>query len=95
MHFLKVFLVTLVTALALDGLWLGVVAKGIYQKEIGGLMGTTGWAAAILVYVFLLVGLLLFVVPKVGGDLKQALLWGAVICGLSAVVATYMDKVLR
>ena len=69
-------LLTLPVILALDALWLGVVAKAFYQKQIGALMGQTNTPAAALVYLLLVAGVVLFVLPH-AKTAPQALLWGA------------------
>jgi uncharacterized membrane protein len=55
--------------LAIDMLWLGVVMKNFYAQEIGGLMRRNAdglaprWGAALLVYLLIPAGLVLFVRP--------------------------------
>ncbi len=68
-----------------DYLWLGVIMKGFYQQELGALMrqGPQGFspriAPAILVYLLIPLGVLLFVGPRVDphGSLLTAAVWGA------------------
>lgn len=59
MKFLKQFLVTFVTFLLIDAVWLGLIAKDFYAKHLGFLMTDTPnlWAAVIfyVLYVFTLV----------------------------------------
>ena len=58
----KLFLAITVTLLILDLLWLGVVAKNFYSKELGEqLKSPPNWTGAILVYILLVVGIYLFV----------------------------------
>lgn len=53
----------LVSMLALDGVWLGVIAGKFYKNEFGLLMrGTPVWWAAGLFYVLYAVGMLVLVV---------------------------------
>ncbi|MCE9558745.1 MAG: DUF2177 family protein [Armatimonadetes bacterium] len=62
MHF-KLFGITLPIFLAIDLLWIGVVAKGFYAKQIGFLFKTNiNWAAAGLFYLIFIAGLVLFVI---------------------------------
>ena len=71
--------------LAMDLVWLGVVMKDFYVREIGDLMRRSGtglaprWGAALGVYVFIPAGLVLFVRPLLGesATLWHALGWGA------------------
>jgi uncharacterized membrane protein len=66
--------------LALDGLWLGLVAKDFYQQGLGHLMAASPrWLPALLFYLLYPLGLLFFaVLPQApGASLAQALLRGA------------------
>lgn len=71
--------------LALDFVWLGLLMSGFYDRELGDLARRQGesmaprWGAAILVYVLIPVGLVMFVRPHVGGDatIWSAIGWGA------------------
>ena len=83
MQTLKLFLAGLPVFLALDALWLCVVAKGFYRRELGPLARRVGeewapiWWATVPVYLAIVGGLALFVVPKSATPLA-ALGWGAV-----------------
>ncbi len=88
--YVKLYLLTLVAFLAIDGVWLGVVARNLYGKHLGYLMAPkTVWPAAILFYLLYVVGVLVFaVVPGLqAGSLGRAALLGALL-GLIAY-ATY------
>ena len=57
------YLICLGTFLAVDFLWLGVVARNFYRQEIGKLLAeSTNWAAAIVFYLLFVVGIVVFVV---------------------------------
>ena len=74
------YLVTLVVFFLIDMVWLGAVAKGLYRKHLGPLMGPkVVWPAAILFYLLFIVGLVVLVVRPalVRGEPLQALLLGA------------------
>jgi uncharacterized membrane protein len=62
----EVFLLYLITAViffAIDLLWLGVFAKGLYNRHLGHLLSeTVNWTAALLFYAIYIGGILLFVV---------------------------------
>lgn len=78
-------LVSTITMLILDGIWLGWIAKKLYMQEIGQLLRLSPkggmdplWLPAIIVYVALILGLLLFVIPKAQGSPLNALIFGAI-----------------
>jgi uncharacterized membrane protein len=63
---------------ALDFLWLGVLAKGLYRDGIGHLMAPMpNWGAAAAFYLLYPIGLLVFAVLPAGGDWLRTLLLGA------------------
>lgn len=63
MAFLKATLLTLVSLAVLDGLWIGVFAKGFYKSTIGYLFGATpNWTAIVLFYLIYAAGVTFFVV---------------------------------
>jgi uncharacterized membrane protein len=58
-----VHVLTLVTFLLLDAVWLGLVAREMYRREIGHLLAPkVRWGAAVAFYVLYIAGLLLLVV---------------------------------
>jgi uncharacterized membrane protein len=78
--FFKLYGITLPIFFALDMVWLGVVAKPFYSKNIGFLMrADVNWGAAILFYLLFIAGLVLFVItPAVEkGSWMRALGYGA------------------
>ncbi len=83
MLILKIFLAFLLTSLvffAIDLVWLGLIAKDFYAKNMGGLLSEkVKWPAALLFYCIYIAGTLLFVVyPAVGKDAwLQAMYMGA------------------
>jgi uncharacterized membrane protein len=68
--FVKLYCIAFPIFFAMDMLWLGVVAKTFYTKQIGFLMTPkVNWAAAILFYLLFLAGLVVFVIaPAVEKD---------------------------
>ena len=61
--FFKLYVVALVTFFVLDLVWLGVVARGFYQSQMGHLMkAAVNWPAAVAFYLVFLVGLVVLVV---------------------------------
>ena len=78
--FFKLYGVALITFFAMDLLWLGVVARGFYQTQMGHLMKpSVNWAAAVAFYLLFLVGLVVLVIwPAVEREsFAQAVLLGA------------------
>ena len=65
--------------LLLDLLWLGLIAQGFYQRQMGGLMAESfNILAAIVFYAIYLLGILIFAVSPAleSGGLLNALLTG-------------------
>jgi uncharacterized membrane protein len=88
-NYLKLYAATLSVFFALDLLWLGVVAKGFYQAQLGHLMRTdVQWAVALLFYLIYVVAIVvLCVVPAVERQsLGRAMAFGALF-GLAAYAA--------
>lgn len=83
MPFVKIILLyflTCVVFFAIDMLWLGVIARNLYRKVLGGFLSeTVNWTAALVFYLLFVVGILLFVVfPSLEKDSWQrALFYGA------------------
>jgi uncharacterized membrane protein len=78
--FLKLYVISFIVFFAIDLLWLGIIAKNLYQKQIGHLLKTdVNWIAAIIFYLVFIAGLVLFVLmPAVEkGNLWHAVLFGA------------------
>ena len=79
MDFIKRYLVALVVFFIIDMIWLGVVAKNLYQKELGYLLSDKpNWIAAIIFYLIFITGLVFFVInPAIDRDsLSYALFVG-------------------
>jgi uncharacterized membrane protein len=78
--FIKLYFIALPVFFAIDMVWLGLIAKGFYAKQIGHLMKTDiNWTAAILFYLLFIAGLVLFVIiPAVEkNSWVHSLLFGA------------------
>ena len=74
------YIITFVVFLMVDMLWLGVIAKNIYQKYLGGfLLDNVNWTAAIIFYFIFVVGISIFAIyPAVNKDsVFNAILMGA------------------
>lgn len=81
MTFLKLYVVSFVVFFAIDLIWLGIIAKNLYQKQVGHLLKTdVNWVAAIVFYLLFIAGLVYFVLlPNAGdGNVLKVLLTGAI-----------------
>lgn len=78
-YYLYAYLISVPVFFAIDMLWLGLVARGFYQTQIGFLLGPVHWPVAIVFYLVFLVGLLIFVIaPAVAAkSLSHAVVFGA------------------
>lgn len=82
MNILKVFIFTFISFLAIDLVWLGVLAKDIYQKHIGFLLAPKpNWVAAIVFYLLYVAGVLFFASYPAykTGLVKNAVIYGALL----------------
>jgi uncharacterized membrane protein len=90
MIFLKRYLVALVFFFTIDMVWLGLIAKKLYQTQIGHLLKENpNWTAAIVFYLLFILGVVVFVINPavVEGSLTSAL-WRGALFGL-ITYATY------
>jgi uncharacterized membrane protein len=74
------YLLTFAVFLIIDMLWLGVIAKNIYQKYLGGfLTDRVNWTAAFIFYFIYVVGISIFAIyPAVNkGSVFNVILMGA------------------
>ncbi len=79
-YYLKLYGLTVPVFFIIDLIWLGVVAKGFYQKNLKYILSpNVNWTAAIIFYLIYIVGILIFaVLPAVAKDsLRHAAVWGA------------------
>jgi len=84
------YLITLVVFFLIDMVWLGVVAKGFYRKQLGPLLNPkANWIPAVLFYLLFIVGLIVFAVKPalLNGRPWDALFLGALLGLIS--YATY------
>jgi len=74
------YLAALVVILLLDGLWLGFIAKNLYQTEMGLLMNESPrWGPALAFYLLYPVGLVFLVTAGGAPEIGTAALRGAVV----------------
>ena len=89
-YYVKLYLATFIAFLAVDAVWLALVARTFYRKYLGFLMAPNpNWLAAIVFYMLFVVGILvLAVLPGLeASSFRTTLLRGALF-GLVAY-ATY------
>lgn len=60
--FLTLYAMSVPVFFLIDMLWLGVIARGFYQAQLGHLLGPVNWPAAIIFYLLFLVGLTFFAI---------------------------------
>jgi uncharacterized membrane protein len=78
--YLKLYALIVPVFFIIDLVWLGVVAKGFYQKNLKYILSpNVNWTAAIIFYLIYIAGILIFaVLPALKIDsLSRAALWGA------------------
>jgi uncharacterized membrane protein len=75
-RYVVLYLATLVVLMALDFLFLGILAKGLFVARVGDMLGEVGAAPAILFYLVYVVGVLIFVSADARGP-HSTLLYGA------------------
>ena len=75
--FFRHYLLTLIPFVALDALWLGLVAPKFYRSQIGFIMAKNpNWIAAALFYLLYIAGMVIFVTWR-EGTLLEACMRGA------------------
>ncbi len=88
MKFLITYLVTVPVFFVIDMLWLGVIAKPIYNKYLGYIMAeNVKWGSAITFYLLFILGLVFFAINP---GLESGSLWKAVIYGALFGFFAYM-----
>jgi len=79
-YYVKLYGLTVPVFFIIDLIWLGVVAKGFYQKNLKYILSpNVNWTAAIIFYLIYIAGILIFaVLPALAKDsLRHAAVWGA------------------
>ena len=87
---LKLFLVSFITFLFLDAIWLGLIARGFYSKYLSlYLTDNVIWPSAFIFYIIFNIGLLIFVIlPSIEKNSYSTLLIYSILYGL-VTFATY------
>lgn len=90
MRYLKMYIIALIVFFIIDIIWLGFIGKNIYKEKLGFLMREkTNWMAAIIFYIFYIIGLVFFVInPAIE---KDSAIYAAVIGAFFGMItyATY------
>ncbi|HDQ44882.1 MAG TPA: DUF2177 family protein [bacterium] len=89
-YYVKLYVVTLIAFFAIDMVWLGLVARALYRRQLGFLLRPDpNWIAAIVFYLLFILGILLFVVlPGLQADSLSKTILLAALFGL-ITYATY------
>lgn len=80
---IKSIVIATVIFLCMDYIWLGYLGRDLYMSSIGELMKSDSneskihYIPAVLAYATLIMGLMVFVIPKAAGSATAALGWGA------------------
>lgn len=80
-HYAKLYIASLLVFLVIDGIWLGLIARGFYGRHLGYLLKPNpNWYAAFLFYLLFVAGIVLFVVAPASSheSWKKVLVYGAV-----------------
>jgi uncharacterized membrane protein len=90
LYYLKLYAIMFAAFLAIDMVWLGVLARSFYQKHLGYLFAPQiNWLAAFLFYFLFVAGVLFFVVePSLKEQSVLTALWRGAFFGL-ITYATY------
>ncbi len=89
-YYIKLYFATLAVFFAVDMLWLGIIARTFYKKQLGYLMAPdVNWYAALIFYFLFILGVLVFVVlPGIKENSLPATILKAALFGL-ITYATY------
>ena len=88
---MRMFFVSMIAFMILDGIWLGIVMKTFYRDQLAPIARMAGgslapnWTAAFFVYVALGVGITVFVMPRASDAFSAATngaLFGLVVYGV-------------
>jgi uncharacterized membrane protein len=90
MAYLKEYIIAVIIFFAIDMVWLGVIAKDLYAKELGHLLtNNVNWIAAIIFYLLFVVGVVFFVIhPAIEKNSLSYAIFGGILFGV-ITYATY------
>lgn len=68
--YLKLYALTVPVFFAIDMVWLGVIARGFYRRQLGSILSPqVNWPAAVAFYLLYIAGILFFAVrPALGSN---------------------------
>ena len=78
-YYMKLYLLTVPVFFVIDLIWLGVIAKGFYRRNLSFILSPdVNWAAALTFYLIYIAGIIFFAVrPALASDtLRDAALLG-------------------
>lgn len=80
-QFIKLYLITTPVFFTIDIIWLGLLAKNFYQKQLGALLGPVNWSAALIFYLLYIIGIIIFALEPAleKNSLTQAVLLGGLL----------------
>ena len=87
MLYVKIYIATMIAGLAIDSIWLGVVARNLYKNQLGSLLAENpNWFAAIAFYLLFVVGVVVFAIaPAISAGSP----WKALALGSLLGLVTY------
>ena len=87
MLYVKIYIATMIAGLAIDSIWLGVVARNLYKNQLGSLLAESpNWFAAIAFYLLFVVGVVVFAIaPAISAGSP----WKALALGSLLGLVTY------
>ncbi len=90
LYYLKLYGIALLVFLALDAVWLGVIARAFYVRHLGYVLAPQPqwWAACVFYVLFIAGALVLVIIPALDGHTVGWLLARALLFGL-VTYATY------
>lgn len=80
MKIIYAYLLTTIVFFVIDLLWLGLIAKGLYNRYLGSFLAEqVNWTAAIIFYLLFIIGIFIFVIlPALEQQsYMKALIYGA------------------
>jgi uncharacterized membrane protein len=78
---IKLFIAGLIFIIIVDGIWLKLVMGKIFQSEVGNITKNVNIYAAILAWTLMIIGIIVFVLPK-NHPLAYGALFGLVLYGV-------------
>ena len=76
-RYLVLYLTTLVVLMALDFVFLGVLAKGFFVSHVGDMLGEVRPVPAVLFYLLYVAGVVIFVSGGAAAEVRSTLIYGA------------------